>query len=272
MGYSQKKPHGAILRSSTRTAAPLDTTACKIIWWNPSGNTMNNQFHPWCVSWSCFSSRMRNTDWFTSAHNIKVASLALGQLHGCPGARKVTFSVVGWKPRTKPEWVNARGDDCRLPNLWRVLYNMGMDDTWFCKVYICTSWTHRGKVTHICITTALDNGLSHIQFIWSSAGLLLVESFGAYSSEIWFKIKRFPLKKINLNDSSVTCRPLVSASICWLSDTLMWQRLSWTTLIQVMVCYLEWIRILLHKTLPTSIRLQGRYFEIYSVLMAINWK
>ena len=77
---------------------------------------------------------------------------------------------------------------------------------------ICLSFTHWGRVTHICVVDLTiigsDNGLSpgrHQAIIWTNAGILLIGPLGTNFSEILIEIQTFSLKKIRLQMSSVKC-------------------------------------------------------------------
>ena len=78
----------------------------------------------------------------------------------------------------------------------------------------CFELTHRGQVTHICISkltiTGSDNGLSpgrRQAIIWSNAGILLIRTLGTNFSEIVIEIQTFSLKKMRLKMSSGKWRP-----------------------------------------------------------------
>ena len=74
--------------------------------------------------------------------------------------------------------------------------------------------THRGRVTHICVSKQTiigsDNGLSpgrRRAIIWTNAGLLLIANFGTNFSEILSEILTFSFKKMHLKVSSAKRRP-----------------------------------------------------------------
>ena len=91
---------------------------------------------------------------------------------------------------------------------------------------ICTSFTtlwsgvwrlaliHWGRVTHICVSKRTiigsDNGLSpgrRQAIIWTSAGILLIGSWGTNFSEIFIGNQIFSFKKMHLKMSSAKWRP-----------------------------------------------------------------
>ena len=86
--------------------------------------------------------------------------------------------------------------------------------------------THRGRVTHICISKLAsigsDNGLSpgwRQAIIWTNVGILLIGPLGTNFSEILIEIHTFSFRKMHLKMSSGKWRPengghLVSASMC----------------------------------------------------------
>ena len=83
-------------------------------------------------------------------------------------------------------------------------------DTLLCQLTL----THWGRVRHICISKLTiigsDNGLSPDRrqaFIWTNAGLLLIEPLGTNFSEILIEILTFSFKKMHLKVSSVKKRP-----------------------------------------------------------------
>ena len=74
--------------------------------------------------------------------------------------------------------------------------------------------THRGRVTHICISKLTiigsDNGLSPGQrqaIIWTNAGILLIWPLGTNFGEISIDIQTFSFKKIHFKMSSGKWRP-----------------------------------------------------------------
>ena len=79
---------------------------------------------------------------------------------------------------------------------------------------LCSSLTHWGRVTHICVgiltSIGSDNGLSpgrRQANIWTSAGILLIEPLGTNFSEILIRIQAFSFKKMHLKMSSAKWRP-----------------------------------------------------------------
>ena len=79
------------------------------------------------------------------------------------------------------------------------------------------SWTHWGRVTHICIskltTIGSDNGLSpdwRQAIIRTNSGILLIRPLGTNFSEILVKILAFSFKKMDLKVSSVKWQPFCS--------------------------------------------------------------
>ena len=76
------------------------------------------------------------------------------------------------------------------------------------------SWTHWGRVTHICISKLniirSDNGLSpgwRQAIIWTNDGILLIPPLGTNFSEILSEVHIFSFKKMHLKISSVKWRP-----------------------------------------------------------------
>ena len=88
----------------------------------------------------------------------------------------------------------------------------GNQSAWFtCR---CAILTHRGRVTHICVSKlsiiGSDNGLSpsrHQAIIWTNAGISLIRLSGTNFSEILIKIDAFSFKKMHLKMSSGKWRP-----------------------------------------------------------------
>ena len=88
-----------------------------------------------------------------------------------------------------------------------------------CTCYDCAIWyifllTHWGRVTHICVSKLTiigsDNGLSpgrRQAIIWTSAGILLIQTPGTTLSEIVSEIHTFSFKKIHLKMSCGKWRP-----------------------------------------------------------------
>ena len=80
--------------------------------------------------------------------------------------------------------------------------------------YIDYILTHRGRVTHICVSKLTiigsDNGLSPDRrqtIIWTNAGILFIGPLGTKFSEILILIKIFSFKKMYLKMSSGKWRP-----------------------------------------------------------------
>ena len=76
------------------------------------------------------------------------------------------------------------------------------------------SWTHWGRVTHICVSKLTiigsDNGLSpgrRQAIIWTNAGILLIWTLVTNFSEILSEIHAFSFKKMHLKMSSAKWRP-----------------------------------------------------------------
>ena len=74
--------------------------------------------------------------------------------------------------------------------------------------------THRGRVTHICVSKVTiivsDNGLSpgrRQAIIWNNAGILLIGTLGTNFSEILIEILTFSFKKMRLTVSSAKRQP-----------------------------------------------------------------
>ena len=74
--------------------------------------------------------------------------------------------------------------------------------------------THRGRVTHICVSKLTiigsDNGLApgrRQAIIWTNAGILLIRTLGTNFSELLSKIHAFSFKKMHLKMSSAKWRP-----------------------------------------------------------------
>ena len=74
--------------------------------------------------------------------------------------------------------------------------------------------THRGRVTHICVSKLTiigsDNGLlpgRRQAIIWTNAGILLIGPVGTNFSEILIEIYTFSFKKVRLKISSAKWRP-----------------------------------------------------------------
>ena len=86
-------------------------------------------------------------------------------------------------------------------------------------IQYCYKWwfaalTHRGRVTHICVSKLIiigsDNGLSPDRrqaIIWTNSGILLIGPVGTNFSEILIEILTFSFKKMRLKVSSVKRRP-----------------------------------------------------------------
>ena len=113
----------------------------------------------------------------------------------------------------------------------RHLYLTGFDPTWvhwyrpridandltytFAKseMILTELYTHRGRVTHICVSKiiiiGLDNGLSPGQrqaIIWTNVGLLLIGPLGINFSEILIEMNKFLFNKMHLKMSSAKWR------------------------------------------------------------------
>ena len=78
-----------------------------------------------------------------------------------------------------------------------------------CAYFIGYTLTHRGPVTHICVSKLTifgsDNGLSPGRsraIIWTNAGILLIGPLGTNFSEILVGIQTFYLRKMHLKMSS----------------------------------------------------------------------
>ena len=76
------------------------------------------------------------------------------------------------------------------------------------------SFTHWGRVTHICVSKltiiGLDNGFVPGQrqvIIWTNAGILLIGILGTNFNEILGEIHTFSFKKMHLKMSSGKCQP-----------------------------------------------------------------
>ena len=79
---------------------------------------------------------------------------------------------------------------------------------------IMQTFTHWGRVTHICVNKLTvfgsDNGSSpgrHQAIIWTNAGILLIGTLGTHFSEILIEIRPFSFKKMHLKMSSAKWRP-----------------------------------------------------------------
>ena len=80
-------------------------------------------------------------------------------------------------------------------------------------MFLVTSLTHWGRVTHMCVSKltiiGLANGLSpgrRRAIISTNAGILLIWPLGTNFSEIYIKIRTFPFKKLRLKVSSAKWR------------------------------------------------------------------
>ena len=75
-----------------------------------------------------------------------------------------------------------------------------------------------------------------------SAAILSIRSLGLYFSDILCEIQKFSLKKMHLNMLSAKlqlfCPSLNVLTHCGLYSDAIWQHSSWSTLAQVMACYL----------------------------------
>ena len=83
-----------------------------------------------------------------------------------------------------------------------------------CEKYLYyATLTHRGRVTHICVSeltiVGSDNGLSpgrRQAIIWSNAGILLIRTLGTNFSEILGEILSFSFSKMHLKISCAKWR------------------------------------------------------------------
>ena len=80
------------------------------------------------------------------------------------------------------------------------------------------SLTHKGRVTHICVSKLTIIGSDNI---WANAGILLIGPSGTNFNEILIEIRTFSFKKMRLKVSSAKRRPfclglnvLILNSIC----------------------------------------------------------
>ena len=107
---------------------------------------------------------------------------------------------------------------------------------------VCSTLTHWGRVTHICVSTQTiigsDNGLSpgrRQAIIWTSAGILLIGPLGANFNEIVIKIDTFSFKKMHLKMSSgiwrLSCRGLNGLIIALLYVMQLWHNIALSTAI-----------------------------------------
>ena len=78
----------------------------------------------------------------------------------------------------------------------------------------CTTLTHWGWVTHMCVskltTTGSDNGLApgrRQTIIWTNAGMLLIRPLGTNFSKILIGVQTFSFKKMELKMSSAKWHP-----------------------------------------------------------------
>ena len=81
--------------------------------------------------------------------------------------------------------------------------------------------THRGRVTHICVSELTnigsDNGLSpgrRQAIIWTNVGILWIGPLGTNFNEMLIEIHAFSFTKIHLKMSSGNGGHFVSASMC----------------------------------------------------------
>ena len=88
-----------------------------------------------------------------------------------------------------------QGTECQYNSVWSIL-------------------THRGRVTHICVSKLTnigsDNGLAPTRrqaIIWTNVGILLIGPLGTNFSEISIEIHIFSFKKIDLKMSSGNWQP-----------------------------------------------------------------
>ena len=91
---------------------------------------------------------------------------------------------------------------------------------WMNEIWRYLSWTHWGRVTHICVNKLTiigsDNGLSpgrRQAIIWTNAGILLIGPLGTNFSEIIVGIQTFSFRKMHLKMSSAFSVQFVSASM-----------------------------------------------------------
>ena len=105
-----------------------------------------------------------------------------------------------------------------------------------------SSITHRGRVTHICVSKIIiivsNNGLSPGRcqgIIWNNAGILLIAPLGINISEIVDEINVFLFKKIHLNISSENGVYFVSVS-SKTSDAAYMCQYTRSSLVDMMAC------------------------------------
>ena len=79
---------------------------------------------------------------------------------------------------------------------------------------VCSKLTHRGRVTHICVSKLTiigsNNGLSpgrRQAIIWTNAAILLIGPLGTNFSELLIEILTFSFKKMRLKVWSAKWRP-----------------------------------------------------------------
>ena len=116
----------------------------------------------------------------------------------------------------------------------------------------CSTLTHWGRVTHICVgnltSIGSDNGLSPGQrqaIIWTNAGLLLIGPLGTNFSEILIEILTFSFKKMRLKVSSAKRRPsclglnvlthLSLDKMAAMSQTIFSDAFSWMNLLFILI-------------------------------------
>ena len=101
-------------------------------------------------------------------------------------------------------------DPLHQKKLQRRCNSICRQDRWMDKVKPIPHWvldlTHRGQVTHICVSKLTiigsDNGLlpgQHQAIIWTNAGIILIQNLGTGFSEILSEIHTFSFKKMHLN-------------------------------------------------------------------------
>ena len=94
------------------------------------------------------------------------------------------------------------------------MYNDFLPPVQVCPISGVPSWTHWGRVTHICVSdlTSIgsDNGLSpgrRQTILRTNAGILLIGPSGTNFSEFLVEILIFSFKKMRLKVSSAKRRP-----------------------------------------------------------------
>ena len=97
--------------------------------------------------------------------------------------------------------------------------------------------THRGRMTHICVSTLTiigsDNGLSpgrRHAIIWTNDGILLIRTFRTHFSEIVSEIHTFSFKKMHFKMSSGKWWPSclgLNVLILVISEWYIYQQPTW---------------------------------------------